>query len=136
MPLFLHDDGRALAPTARHLWDRLLAGPVSVSGQVAGDAAVHAFDAVRKAAESQGRLLFDELVRAHSERLAGEREKGEHSFASRRRAIARVGLPAVRAHRLAQLESEERAWREQLAQRTEVTPELVPLQLVRVEGGR
>lgn len=134
MPLFLHDDGRVLAPTARHLWDQLLAGPVSVLRQVAGDDAVQAFDAVRKAAETQGGLLFDELVRAHGERLAGEREKGEHSFVARRRAIGRVGLPAVRGHRLAQLEAEERVWREQLGQQEDVMPELVPLQLVRVEG--
>jgi hypothetical protein len=134
MPLFLHDDGRVLAPTARHIWDRLLADPISVAEQVAGDDAVQIFAIARKAAETQGRLLFDELVRAHSERLASEREKGEHSFAARRRAIGRLGLPAVRAHRLAQLESEERAWREQLSRQAEVTPELVPLQLVRVEG--
>jgi hypothetical protein len=43
-------------------------------------------------------------------------------------------LPAVRAHRLAQLGDEQREWRQQLYRQAQVSPELVPLALVRVEG--
>jgi hypothetical protein len=40
----------------------------------------------------------------------------------------------VRTHRLAELEAEERAWREKLEQRAEIMPELTPILIVRVRG--
>ena len=46
-----------------------------------------------------------------------------------------MGLPAVRAHRLAQLDEEERMWRDRLENQGQVTPEMAPLLLVRLEGG-
>jgi hypothetical protein len=50
-----------------------------------------------------------------------------YAFAARRRAVERVGLQAVRSHRLTQLTQEEQAWREQLTRLAEVQPELTPL---------
>jgi hypothetical protein len=41
--------------------------------------------------------------------------------------VERVGLQAVRSHRLAQLTEEEHTWREQLKHMAEVQPELTPL---------
>jgi superfamily II DNA or RNA helicase len=134
MPLFRHDDGRVLGPTARRLWDRLLDDPGVVAGQIEGQAAWDAFAAVERAAEAQGRSIYEELVREHRQRVAQEREKGLFAFGSRRRAIERIGLPAVRGHRLAQLADEERNWREQIEQQAEAGPELAPLLLVRVEA--
>jgi hypothetical protein len=71
----------------------------------------------------------------HLERLARERGKSEYAFAARRRTVERIGLSAVRYHRLAQLEREEQAWREQIKRQAEVSPDLVPLLLLRLEGG-
>lgn len=96
------------------------------------DGAKPAFERVSEAAEVQGKSIYNELVQAHRERLAAERKKGEYAFAARRRAVERIGLPAVRSHRLTQLAQEERAWREQLNKRAEVGPDMVPLAVVRV----
>ncbi|MHB0871088.1 MAG: helicase-related protein, partial [Chloroflexota bacterium] len=134
MPVFLHDDGRLLLPTARHIWDQLVAGVGEVSGEIAGDQAAELFRALRDAAEAQGKPLYDGLLSRHREGLAKEREKGEHAFAARRRAVGRIGLAAVRGHRLAQLDREEREWRQRLVERAEVMPGLVPLLMVRVGG--
>ena len=57
------------------------------------------------------------------------------AFAARRRTVERIGLPAVRYHRLAQLEREEQTWRDQSKRQAEVSPDLVPLLLLRLEGG-
>lgn len=135
MPLFLHDDGRCLAPAARHVWDQLLTVSPDIRGHVIGEVAENAYARAREAAETQGRSIYDELLRAHRNRLSRERDKGEYAFATRRRAIERIGLPAVRAHRLAQLEEEERTWRDRLESEAHVTPEMAPLLLVRLEGG-
>jgi len=55
-------------------------------------------------------------------------------FPARRRAIEHIGLPAVRNYRLAQLDQEECAWREQIEQKSQVRPEMVPLLLIRLDG--
>ena len=57
-----------------------------------------------------------------------------YAFAARRRAIERIGLPQVRDYRLTQLTQEEQTWREAMQQKSEVTPELIPLLLMRVEN--
>jgi hypothetical protein len=134
MPLFLHDDGRVLVPTARRIWDQLLMDSPEVQAYLTGPEAVEIFGHQQGAAEAQGKVIYDELAQMHGRRLAREREKGEYTFAARRRTAERSGLPAVRAHRLTQLAQEERTWREQLSRESEVTPELVPLIIVQVRG--
>jgi superfamily II DNA or RNA helicase len=134
MPLFLHDDGRVLAPTARRIWDQLLMDSPEVQDYLTGPEAVEIFGRQQGAAEAQGKVIYDELVQMHRGRLAREREKGEYAFAARRRTVERSGLSTVRAHRLAQFAQEERVWQEQLNRQAEVTPELVPLIIVQVRG--
>lgn len=135
MPLFLADDGRVFAPTARHIWDQLLTTPPTILRHLDVETSHQAFERLQEAAEQQGKTIYDELVQAHRERLAREREKGEYAFAARRRAIERIGLPQVRNHRLSLLEQEEERFREQLERRAQILPEMAPLLLVRVEGG-
>jgi len=106
------------------------------SGSVSGAQAPsrHAFERLRDAAEQHGEAIYKELVQAHQERLAREREKCEYAFAARRRAIERIGLPQVRNYRPKLLEQEERRFREELESRARVLPEMVPLLIVRVEA--
>jgi hypothetical protein len=99
---------------------------------VADDAAGAAYETSRGAAETQGAAIFDELSSAHRQSIARERKKGVHAFAARRRAVERLGLPQVRAHRLRQLDEEEHAWREALTTREAALPDLAAIQLVHV----
>jgi len=135
MPLFLADDGRVFAPTARHIWDQLVVTKPTILRHLDIETSHQAFERLQEAAERQGKTIYDEQVAAHRERLAREREKGEYAFAARRRAIERIGLPQVRNHRLSLLEQEEERFREQLERRAQILPEMAPLLLVRVEGG-
>jgi len=136
LPLFLSDDRRVLAPTARAIWDRLIdldegtcpPAPVAVSGEEARSI----FDQVRAQAEIHGLLVFSELIDAHRDRVKREREKGNRAFAARCRAIERIGLPQVRKHRLDELEREEADWAAELHARGDALPELTALVLIRV----
>ena len=135
MPLFLQDEGQIYLPTARHIWERMLSGDmVEPTDYIGGQEAASAFRRVRLAAEGQGKDIYDELVQAHRQWLSREREKGEYSFGARRRALGRIGLQAVRSHRLRLLAQEERIWQEELARRAEVMPEMEALIVVRIEG--
>jgi hypothetical protein len=95
-----------------------------------------AFERLWDTAERHGKTIYDELVAAHQERLAWEREKGEYALAARRRAIERIGLPQVRNHRLRLLEQEEARFREELERRARILPALQPILVLRVEGGK
>ena len=135
LAVFLHDDGRVLMPTARHIWNQLMTDSPEIHGHLAGDPAHDAFDRVMEVAEKQGKAIYDELAQIHRERLTRERDKGEYAFSARRRAVERIGLPQVRDHRLAILDREEREWRAQLERRAQVIPEMIPLLLIRLDGG-
>ncbi|MDI6762974.1 MAG: helicase-related protein [Thermodesulfobacteriota bacterium] len=135
MPLFLHDDGRVLHPTARRIWDGSLSDSIKINTYIEDEETRLIFDRVMEAAEEQGKPVYEELVEKHRLHLSAEREKGEHAFAARRRAIERIGLPEVRNYRLAQLARDEKAWHEHLERKEKVIPEMIPLILVRVQRG-
>ena len=125
LAVFLHDDGRVLMPTARHIWNQLLTVSPRVHGHLSGNLARDAFDRVMEIAEKQGKTIYDELAQTHRERLTRERDKGTYAFAARRRAVERIGLPQVRDHRLAILDREEREWFAQLERRAQIILEKV-----------
>jgi hypothetical protein len=134
LTLFLHDDGRLLHPTARHIWDALLnhnPDPKVYLGAIESERIVAESCPV---ANEQGRALYDEMAQLYAARFRRERENKEYSFSVRRRAIEKIGLPAVRQHRLADLVKEEADWKKDFASKRELQPEIVPRIVVRVEG--
>jgi SNF2 family DNA or RNA helicase len=134
LALFLHDDGRVLPPTARHLWTLLLEQMLNPGRYLDGSESAQVFDEVTTAAERHGHPLYDELLRFHQDRLERERQNKRYAFDARRRAIERIGLPAVRQHRINELAKEETAWNLESESRSHVHPELVPRLIIRVEG--
>ena len=137
IPLFHHDDGRILLPTARHIWDLLLEDQPDVKqlGTKMGAEVEAVFKRLRSEAESHGEAAFHELNARHQQRLKREQEKGRYAFHVRRDALNRIGLPEVRLHRLKRLDEDEKAWAEELRKREQVLPELQPVVFLRVEAG-
>jgi superfamily II DNA or RNA helicase len=131
MPFFLHEDGRVLPPTARHIWDRLVAGDTILECRQAS-APGNILEQMTRTAEEYARPLYQELLQRHRERLARVREKGEYAFTVRRQTINRIGLAAVRSRRLGILEEEIRHWHEEIARREEICPEFTPLVVIHV----
>jgi superfamily II DNA or RNA helicase len=135
MPLFLHEDGRVLLPTARHLWDQLVNDLPIGTGAAAECSVEKVLPEIQRAAETHGQAIYAALAREHRTRIERERNKAVAAFSARRRAIERIGLAGVRAHRLRELDREERAWRDTLDRRARVQPELTPILIVRIHGG-
>lgn len=137
LPLFCHDDGRTLLPTARLIWDKLLQAnaPVQQNDSWSGQDAETVFSRLKREAEQYGQSLFQELHAQHKERIHHKREKGHYAFRVRRDALNRIGLHEVRQFRLRHLEGEERNWEADLRKQEQVYPELHPVILLRVESG-
>ena len=134
MPLFLADNGNVFLSTARHIWDQLLASSPQVLSMLAGELSQSAYAQQWKAAEEHCKIIYDALLQEHQTRITREREKADYAFAARRKTIERIGLPQVRNHRLNLLAQEERVIQEQLDQKAQAYPEIVPLLIIRVEG--
>ena len=135
MPLFLADNGMVYMPTARHVWDQLLAASTHVRSVMETSVSQSAFEKLQNAAEEHGKPIYEALVQEHRERIAREREKADYAFAARRKTVERIGLPQVRNYRLNLLSQEERSFQEQLDQKAHAYPDMVPLLVIRVEGG-
>jgi len=132
--LFVHDNGKVYVPTAQRIWDLLLSESVDLRDAI-GAGAVETYNRLRHEAEIHGRAIYDDLRLEHLDRLKREVEKREYAFAARSRAIERIGLVSVRAHRLSALEGERQAWRAELERKAETNPELQALVILRVNGG-
>lgn len=137
IPLFHHDDGRNLVPTARYIWDILVEDKpeVELAGTKTGGEAEPVFRKLRMEAERLGEDAFHELFARHQQRLKREQEKGQYAFQVRRESLGRLGLLEVRQHRLKRLGEEELAWATELRKREQILPDLQPVILLRVEAG-
>jgi superfamily II DNA or RNA helicase len=135
MPLFLADNGMVYLGTARHVWDQLLAVNIQVKSFLDAEVSQSDFVKLQKASEEHGKPIYEALVQEHRDRIAREREKANYAFAARRKTVERIGLPQVRNYRLNILAQEERSFQEQIEQKAHAYPEMVPLLVIRVEGG-
>jgi len=135
LALFRHDDGRVLLPTSKRIWDLILQeGDARVMGEVGHPESGRVFRECEELARKEGQDLFRQLERGHKERVERERRKKEYAFRVRKEAVMRIGLPAVREHRLSELRQEEEQWRATLNRLQEILPELTAVMILRVEG--
>ncbi|MCM0755305.1 DEAD/DEAH box helicase [Desulfovibrio aminophilus] len=133
--VFLSEEGKLFLPTARHIWDALQTAETQVQATLGQDESIIAHERLQEAAEQAGQELFDALQQAHLASVAREEERGIVSFASRRKAIERVGLPAVRQFRLSRCDADESEWRHELQSARQIVPEIRPLLMLRIIKG-
>ncbi|OIQ09533.1 hypothetical protein MOOR_09180 [Moorella thermoacetica] len=108
--------------------------PISMKGTIQEEKSREIYAELQELAVNYGQNLYLELRNKYQELLQKEREKGLYAFRVRREAIMKIGLPAVRQHRLAELEREERDWVLRLQERERILPELSAVIIVYVEG--
>jgi len=133
--VFLSEEGKLFLPTARHIWDALQTAEAQVQATLGQDESIIAHERLQEAAEQAGQELFDALQQAHLASVAREEERGIVSFASRRKAIERVGLPEVRQFRLSRCDADESEWRSELQLARQIVPEIRPLLMLRIIKG-
>lgn len=133
--VFLSEEGKLFLPTARHIWDALQTEEAQVHATLGQDESIIAHERLQEAAEQAGQELFDALQQAHLASVAREEERGIVSFASRRKAIERVGLPEVRQFRLSRCDADESEWRHELQSARQIVPEIRPLLMLRIIKG-
>ncbi|MDD2301520.1 MAG: hypothetical protein PHG30_03070 [Eubacteriales bacterium] len=130
--MFLSEEGKLFLPTARYIWDALQTAEAQVQATLGQDESITAHERLQIAAEEAGQELFDALQQAHLASVAREEERGIVSFASRRKAIERVGLPEVRQFRLSRCIADESDWRHELQSARQIVPEIRSLLMMKI----
>jgi len=135
LPVFMSNEGKLFMPTARHIWDQLLTKDLCIDSLKDSKESIAAGEKLLSGAEQAGQELFETMREAHFAAVAREEERGKIAFASRRKAIDRLGLPEVRQFRLARLDEDESQWRSELTSVRQIVPEMRPLLMLKVENG-
>ncbi len=133
MPHFLTKEGRSSVPTARFVWNALVTNggdDLFVSPHPCRE---DVFLAVKESAFEEGRRVYRELAGLFERKIRAETKKGLGAFEARRKAIDRIGLANVRAHRLRQLEQEVAAWKQEMKTKSEYSPYIEALLVVKVQ---
>jgi len=132
MPLFMNHERSVFIPTAHHIWSQLLTTQPQIDSFLNAEESEQAYMQLVEAAQQHGKDVFGSLIQAHADQLTHQQEKAELAFASRRRAIERIGLPQVRDFRLSRLEKEMFDFNERLEGANQILPELTPLIIIHV----
>lgn len=135
LPVFMSNEGKLFMPTARHIWDQLLTNEIRIDSIKDSSESTVAGEKLLSAAEQAGQELFDTMQDAHFAAVAREEERGMIAFASRRKAIDRLGLPEVKQFRLARLDEDESQWRSELKSARQIVPEMRPLLMLNIGNG-
>jgi len=136
LPVYQTMEGKYFPATAKRIWEALLSNNAQL---VAKDSLesdhLNFYDFARKQVEESGETTFEVLKEKYTENLTRERDKVEYGFNARKRAIDRIGLPEVKAHRLANLLQERQQWLSSFYVRQKIKPELNALLILRVKPG-
>ena len=122
-------------PPARHNWDELQTADIQVQDNLSQDESLVVYERLQTLAEQAGQEKFDALQHAHLVSVAREEERGIISFASRRKAIERVGLPEVRQFRVSRCDADESDWLRALQEARQIVPEIRPLLMLQIIKG-
>ncbi|HGS5440158.1 TPA: DEAD/DEAH box helicase [Vibrio cholerae] len=125
-PIYINSAGQYFSTASNRIWDAICTDEVQVveNDGEAFEVCSLACVSLRETAEKQGKSVFEAMYSAFLDELDQRIEKGEYSFAARRNAIERIGLPEVRNYRLRQLDSEYRHWQLEIEQKRDIYPEL------------
>lgn len=137
-PVFITDDGKSLAPTARMLWDRFLQDDTDRSWMVSPSDPTSDVDTVvtqsRELAMTIGKEHFRELMAAHQARASSEEARIEDTFRLRIAAANQIAIENIRKARIRSLESARAAALKGASISRSPVPVLEPLMLVRVRA--
>jgi hypothetical protein len=132
LPLFLSDEGKVFLPTAKRVWDLLLTESVELCGSLAESEGQRLFSASMESAREQGERVISGLREEHQKWINGERERTQYAFDARLRVLNKIGLNAVRQHRLKRVQAEYQARLNALEHGSNAAPDLNALLMLRI----
>jgi hypothetical protein len=132
IPLYQHTDGRLLAPSARHIFEGLCHDAFDIIGELAPAEAAAPLVALSAAADELGKDHYISMRQKHQAQLSLHYDRRRHGFAAKRKMLQALGLPEVRQHRLAKLDSEIAQAEADYQRMSQIKPQLRLLLLLKI----
>lgn len=133
-PVYQTMEGKVFPATAKRVWEALLSNDAQLdTDDFLKPDHTSVYNFARHQAEEAGVGTFEALKKKYMENLSQEKEKAEYGFTARGRSIERIGLPEVKAHRLAKLQQERKQWLSDFSVRQKIKPELNALLILRIK---
>jgi len=133
--LFISDEGKLFLPTARHIWDVLQTASVKMIGSITDDETELIHANVLSEAKEVGYDTYKTLQSHHLNALEKEKDRGDHAFQTRQKAIMKLGLEEVKNYRLKKLDNEKKIWEDELNALRQIVPDIKPLIIMKIEAG-
>ena len=134
-PMFIHDDGRKLKPTASHIWDLILSKKTPIQLEHSFDENfVEIFNKNFELSSSEGKIIFENIQEEHKKNLKNEQEKMRIFFEYQEKLIAKIGLENVRKKRQNNLEREKRRFVTNMDKLDDIFPEFNAIIMLKIEG--
>jgi len=134
-PMFIHDDGRKLKPTASHIWDLILSKNTSIQLEPSFNKNfVDVFDKNYELSSSEGKNIFEKIQDEYNKNLKNEHKKMRIFFEYREKLIAKIGLENVRKKRQNDLEREKRRFMTDVNKLNDIFPEFNAIIMLKIEG--
>ena len=133
-PLFIHEDGRNLKPTASYIWDLLLSKNTELQFDESQNNFAEEFEKNNLIALDEGKLIFKNLKTKYIENLRNEESKMNAFFKYQENLIEKIGLENVRKKRKNDLENEKIRFRNKMSSMGEIFPDFNSIIMIKVEG--
>ncbi len=133
--LFISDEGKLFLPTARHIWDVLQTGNISIMDSITQDGTELIYENMLNKAEEVGYDTYKALQSHHLNVLNKEEERGNYAFQTREKAIMKLGLEEVKSYRIKKLNDEKIIWEDELNALKQIIPDIKPLLVVKIDAG-
>lgn len=133
-PMFIHDDGRKLKPSASHIWDLLLSKNSTMQFD---DSKINFIDIYEKNydyASIEGKTFFEDIQNKFQNHLKNEEEKTNSFFKYQSDLIQKIGLENVRKKRQNDLEREKQRFKKEIEKLREIYPEFNAITMLNIVG--
>ena len=134
-PMFIHKDGRNLAPTANQVWDTLIENS-QFSQQDFNEDYTSCYNKMYEMASNHAKNIFSNLVDLHNNNISRELQKMKSFFEHQKETIQKLGLESVKKHRLDKLELEEIKFQQETQKLKDIHPEFKAISIVYVKGAK
>jgi SNF2 family DNA or RNA helicase len=134
-PMFIHDDGRKLKPTASYIWDLILSKNTFIRLENLFDKdPVEVFEKIYELASLDGKILFEQIQEKHKSNLKNNQEKMKKFFKYQSDLISKIGLENVRKKRENNLINEKRRFENEMNNLDEIFPEFNSIIILKIKG--
>ena len=133
--MFIHKDGRNLAPTANQVWDTLIENS-QFSQQDFNEDHTSCYNKMYEIASNHAKNIFSNLVDLHNNNISRELQKMKSFFEHQKETIQKLGLESVKKHRLVKLELEEIKFQQETQKLKDIHPEFKAISIVYVKGAK